>query len=86
MTWLSQLFKRTDAGESIRAKKVLASRAVYTDQDVKERVEVKVEVEDGHTLILDLNTSQVVVLIRNLTAAYEAINPPLRADTRGAWS
>lgn len=83
MSWLRDLLQKSDAGGTIRVTKIGASRALFTGPDIKERVEVRLEIEDGHTLVLDLNIDQCFHLITGLSAVYTAVNPPLRPDLRG---
>jgi hypothetical protein len=83
MSWMSELFRRSADGEAIRVLGIVASRAVYSDPDVKERVEVRIKVEGGYKLTLDMNITQCTTLIQQLTAAHDAINPPLRSQLGG---
>lgn len=71
--------------ESLRIKKVRASRAVFINQDVQE-VEINLITEDGERLDLQLPSRLVPGLIQGLSIAYTAINPPLRSgDWQSSW-
>lgn len=61
---------------NIPVEKIRASRAVYISPDIQ-----KVEMEiwaDGQSLILDMTSEQASELVRQLSVAYTAINPPLK--------
>lgn len=72
-------FRKGAQGTAIRAQHIEAVRAMYNEGDGTERVELHIRVEgDQERLILDLSTKQVADLIRQMTAAHDAIHPPLR--------
>lgn len=62
--------------ETLRVEKLQASRAKYHDTDIQ-RVEVKLKTEGNGLLTLDMSTDQAHALIIQMTAAYNAIRPPL---------
>lgn len=66
--------------ESTLVKKIRATRAVYLGPD-QEEVNVEFVNEEGEKLTLRINPKQVPGLIGDLSAAYEAINPPLRRNS-----
>lgn len=66
--------------ESLRIKKIRASRAVFVNQDVQE-VEIQFVTEDGERLDLQMPSRLAPALIQELTIAYQAINPPLRSGS-----
>lgn len=66
---------------NIPVERVKASRAIYISPDVQ-----KIEMEvwaDGQSLVLDMTSKQAAELIQQLSAAYMAINPPLRFTPSG---
>lgn len=86
MSWLIDLFSRGARGEIVKITKVKASRATYLSADLRERIELHLEVEGGHKLVLDLSSEQARKLLQEVGASYEAIHPPLRPDLRGTWN
>lgn len=66
--------------ESLRVKKIKASRAVFIDLDHQE-IEITFQTEEGDILTLQLPTRLAHVLISEATSAYLAINPPLRTGS-----
>ena len=83
MTWLFEIFGKGEAGETIRILDIEASRAVYHGSDVKERIELRLKIEGGHKLTLDLDSALARKLLTQVTSSYEAIHPNLRPDLRG---
>jgi hypothetical protein len=69
--------------DSLRIKRIRASRAVFVNQDIQE-VHIEFITEDGERLTLQLASRMVPGLIGDLTDSYEAINPPLSRRSNGA--
>lgn len=63
--------------QSLRIKKVKASRAVFMNDQGTQEIEVTVLTEDGEKLTLQMPPQLAHVLVREVGAAYEAINPPI---------
>lgn len=61
-------------------KEAKASRAVYLSENIQ-RVEVDLEMEDGTRLVLTMSSHLAGKLILQMSAAYTAINPPLRTGS-----
>lgn len=62
----------------LRVKRISATRAIFTDQNLPPEVEVRVALDDDlGDLILRMTPQQARDLISHLTTTYLAINPPL---------
>jgi hypothetical protein len=69
----------TERRHDLRVKRVTASRALYQGPDAS-TIELRFELDDGlGELTLTLTPRQGHTLIQQTTAAYLAINPPLRS-------
>lgn len=79
---LRDLFKNTPI--AYRVREVIASRALYESEEIQ-RVEVKLELETGDKLTIELLPRQAHKLIVQMTSAYEAIHPQIpRVNHYGA--
>lgn len=84
-----KLFKRHV--EELHVRRLRATRAVYQGSDQKDHIEIEIDVHDGMggslgtvTLVMQPEWAQAVV--REVGAAYEAINPPLiRRNIQAEW-
>jgi hypothetical protein len=65
-----------ESPEPMTITNVRAGRAIYGDEDHSE-IEITLEVEGSHTLMLRLPPRLAHSLNRQVTTAYLAINPPL---------
>lgn len=63
--------------DSLRIKKVKASRALYMDGPGTQEIEISLLTDDGERLDLQFPYHLAPQLIHELTSAYEAINPPI---------
>lgn len=71
--------------EMLRVKKAKSSRAVYVDTDIQ-RVEIKLLVEDGQFLTLDMDLDTVHTMVIELSNAYSACRPGLsRGSYQSQW-
>lgn len=73
--------------ESLRIKKIRASRAVIDHIEEKVECNVRLLTEDGELLDLIIPDSILPYFIQDLSITYEAIHPPLRSGNRQAqWN
>jgi hypothetical protein len=73
--------------ESAKVRQIRASRIKYIDPDHSEvHIEFRAEDKSLPSLVLELTPTQTRALIGDLTAAYDAINPPLyRGTHESTW-
>lgn len=65
-----------NTGIALPVKNIVSSRAVYQSEEIQ-RVELKLTLESGDTLILEMTPLLCRKTIEELKIAYLAINPPL---------
>lgn len=72
--------------ESLRIKKLKASRAVFVDRDIQE-VELSLITDDNERLDLQIPDRLIAPLIQQLTISYQAIHPPIHGSgsLRAGW-
>lgn len=63
--------------EPIPVKRIGASRALFLSEGVS-RIDITVELDYGNRIRLEMDPQLAHKLIRELTASYIAINPPIR--------
>lgn len=71
---MRRLFGRKS--ETFPVKRIRGSRAMYVTDEIQ-RVELKIELENGETIRVDMTPKQCHELVYSLTAAYDAIHPPI---------
>lgn len=73
--------------QSLRLKKVQATRALFMDGQGTQEIEIRLRTENGEELALQIPFLMAPELIGQLTDAYEAIVPPLsrRNNPSAQW-
>lgn len=71
---MRKLFGRSK--EVFPVSRIVATRALYVSDEIQ-RIEMKIELEIGETILVDMTPKQGHTLIRQLESSYNAIHPPI---------
>jgi hypothetical protein len=74
MGMLSRLLSRA---EPVRVRKIRAGRAVFESEEIQ-RIDIELILDNDIKIRLEMHPQLAHKLISQLTAAYIAINPPIR--------